>query len=227
MLQWFKRYPVFYAVLVVCGFFLWVLPQWLGDVWPLFSDKKIPEWLAEKQWPSISPTLFMWFTATISVAVLSLLGVIIYQQRTKKEQLPVINTGKEPIPPLFSLTALQAKKLTTDIKSVMHLLNAGVQIKIASTQEHMGFAKQLANALRTAGCYLLTDEERNESVSLARSAHNKIVLRFRFDGPTQHSLVCLFLAEVFSQMFRSQIEINKFPQESTPYYFQIEIGGAP
>src|SRR5262249_52008894 len=80
MEEWSHQHPVLAAVLVVAVFILWQLPEWLGQVWPLFTDKRLPDVLAERGW-SMSVALSSLVTVIANLIVFVLLGFIIYQQR--------------------------------------------------------------------------------------------------------------------------------------------------
>jgi hypothetical protein len=84
--EWVKQHP--YLSLAIAGgvFFLWRLPDWLGQVWPLFTRKTVPEWVEERRWPGMSTILYRLFNIVTTVIVVTLLVIIMYQQRGIEEQ---------------------------------------------------------------------------------------------------------------------------------------------
>lgn len=85
MEEWSRQRPVLAAVLVVAVFLLWQFPEWLGQVWPLFTDKKLPDVLAERGW-AMRVTLPSLATIVVDLIVFVLLGFIIYQQGIKRRK---------------------------------------------------------------------------------------------------------------------------------------------
>jgi hypothetical protein len=83
MSEWISQHPVLWAVIGVGIFLLWRLPEWFGQVWPLFTNKTVPEWLAERRWPGMSTRLYRWFNIITTCVMFVLLGVIIYQQQSE------------------------------------------------------------------------------------------------------------------------------------------------
>lgn len=70
--KWISDHPVRATVLGLACFLLWSLPEWLGNVWPLFTDKTIPQWAAEQRWPSMTPGAFHWLSLVIGSLLLAL-----------------------------------------------------------------------------------------------------------------------------------------------------------
>lgn len=88
MPDWFKKHPVLYSAVAVLGFLFWTLPEWLGNVWPLFfGSKTIPQWLDEQRWPGM--TLSLQLSASFWIG-LGLLGVLAY--------IAVVSSRKQPYP---------------------------------------------------------------------------------------------------------------------------------
>jgi hypothetical protein len=144
---------------------------------------------------------------------------------------PVSIVEKKPQASLLSpsipahLTGPQATKLITNLREC----SKDIQLKVCSTQEHIAFTKELVDAFRAAGYTFIIDEKRNESFFLAQSTHNKILIRYRENGPPSHSQACsnLFIKFTLVFTYKTVIATDPFPEESTTDYFQIEIGGAP
>jgi hypothetical protein len=47
---WSRRHPVLSAGAIIIVFVIWQFPEWLGQVWPLFTNKTLPDWFAERGW---------------------------------------------------------------------------------------------------------------------------------------------------------------------------------
>jgi hypothetical protein len=88
-----RKHPITSAVAAICIFLLWNFPQWLGDVWPLFSQKTIPQWLAERRWPGMNPELSSWLTLGIDLAMLGLLVAIYFAARRQRDATPHAYVG--------------------------------------------------------------------------------------------------------------------------------------
>jgi hypothetical protein len=90
------RRPILSAIISVCIFLFWHLPEWLGNVWPLFSDTPLPQWIAERRWPGMSPELFSWISMGLGIGILILLGIILVtthqqnQLRREFDQIPIL-----------------------------------------------------------------------------------------------------------------------------------------
>lgn len=62
---WFERHPIIAWSVVFVVFAVWTFPEWLGQVWPLFTDKKLPDFLAERGWDGM--TTWNWLSFLFSV----------------------------------------------------------------------------------------------------------------------------------------------------------------
>ena len=74
-----RNHPHRTIILAGAGFVLWSLPQWIGTVWPLFTTKTIPEWMAERSWPGITAPVYAWLTAALIAAA----AMVVYVLRRK------------------------------------------------------------------------------------------------------------------------------------------------
>jgi hypothetical protein len=82
---WLKRHPIFAAVGAVVVFFIWELPEWLGNVWPAFvKDKTIPEWLASHRWPGMTASAHTVATVVMFSVLLILVLVALLPSRGKQ-----------------------------------------------------------------------------------------------------------------------------------------------
>ena len=84
-----QSHPVLSSIVAVAVFVLWTLPVHVATLWPVFvKDKTIPEWLAERRWPGISPGLYT-SVAIVTLVVAGLiiaLALIAFRTRTKSVQ---------------------------------------------------------------------------------------------------------------------------------------------
>ena len=70
------------SALIAAAIFLFVtLPEWFGSIWPLFSNKTLPEWIAERHWTLMSTSATSWLVSTSAVIIVGFLAVISYQTR--------------------------------------------------------------------------------------------------------------------------------------------------
>lgn len=85
--SWFdaiKRHPIKSALLSVAVFLVWSLPQGIATVWPaLVRDKTIPEWIAERRWPGMTPHVYGWLTIAFFLTLVVALLVIAIGTRKK------------------------------------------------------------------------------------------------------------------------------------------------
>ena len=100
-----------------------------------------------------------------------------------------------------------------------------IKIKIVSSQEYLEFAKLLASAFRAAGFTFEIDHQRAEDIFLAKTSHDKLIIRYAETDDLKHNRHYPLLA--YHCYFSSACQVKCFPKESTVDYFQIEIGGAP
>jgi hypothetical protein len=80
MLQRLKRHPVVAAFVVLFVFVFWSFPQWLGTVWPLFTDKKLTDWIDEHRLPGMTASVYGWFTIVVGLLLMAGVGAVIWLQ---------------------------------------------------------------------------------------------------------------------------------------------------
>src|ERR1019366_5783977 len=76
-----RKHPNISALIGVAIFLCVSLPEWFGSVWPLFTSKTLPEWIAERRWTPMSTSATSWLMMVFAVAVTGLMLVIVYQTR--------------------------------------------------------------------------------------------------------------------------------------------------
>lgn len=100
MPEFLRRRTAVSAAGAVIIFLFWTLPEWLGDVFPLFTDKTLPQWLAERRWPGMSHDLFQWLTLIIGVTLVGLFVAILFSTpRQRRKEPPKPSRGKLSPPP--------------------------------------------------------------------------------------------------------------------------------
>jgi hypothetical protein len=57
---------------------LWAALLGIATIWPLFTHKTAPEWLAEKGWPRLTFLAGGWPYWSVSVAIILMIGFLIY-----------------------------------------------------------------------------------------------------------------------------------------------------
>ena len=66
----------------ICGFL-----AWLGTVWPVFSDKTLPQWLAEQRWPGISVEVLQWTPLILFIVLVCLPLYVAVVGRQREQRL--------------------------------------------------------------------------------------------------------------------------------------------
>jgi hypothetical protein len=89
-----------YLGLIVLGVCI-KAPDWLGSVWPLFTDKTIPDWINERRWPMTSQIFSHWATV---VGFAGILGYIAWDVFRTKPPTPKESVSKQK--KLFQITEL-------------------------------------------------------------------------------------------------------------------------
>lgn len=83
-MEWIKRHPV---LTTAAAFLIGTFPLWLGQVWPLLTHDTIPEWMAKRRWPSMTPELYWWVGGTLQLCIFGAFVMLVYQlYRLRKEE---------------------------------------------------------------------------------------------------------------------------------------------
>jgi hypothetical protein len=82
-----KKNPVWAALIAILTFVLIAIPQWLGAIWPLLSDKTIPAWLAQRRWSFMNHSIQDAIVLIAMIATLVLLVFLIFSIRSVKKEL--------------------------------------------------------------------------------------------------------------------------------------------
>jgi preprotein translocase subunit SecG len=71
------------TTIAIVAFVIWTLPIGLAQAWPAFvRDKTIPEWLAERRWPGMTPQLYGWLTILFFIVLIVLVLI-----RTRRKEV--------------------------------------------------------------------------------------------------------------------------------------------
>jgi len=120
-LKTIKNHPVVSAVVGAAVFLLWSFPQWFGSIWPLFTDKTLPEWIADKRW-TVSASTSAWLTLVIGLALAVLFAVTLYEVRRRP---PLSEVGIAAIEKAGTLKSYagQADWLAARLEEIWHQFN--------------------------------------------------------------------------------------------------------
>lgn len=80
MRRFLEKHPVASAVVGILIFVFWSFPQWFGSIWPLLSDKTVPQWLAQKSW-GMSSGATAWVALVVGILLGALSFDVIYRAR--------------------------------------------------------------------------------------------------------------------------------------------------
>jgi hypothetical protein len=91
-----EKHPIWMGIAAILGFILISIPVYLGTIWPILQwlgiidllppGHMLPQWVAERRWPGMNHTFFMWFTTVAAVGMAGLLGVIIRTVGQRKQE---------------------------------------------------------------------------------------------------------------------------------------------
>jgi hypothetical protein len=79
LLRFIRDHPILSPI---CGFLVW-----LGTVWPVFSGKALPQWLAEQRWPGISVEIKQWTSLILFIVLVCLPLYVAVMGRQREQRL--------------------------------------------------------------------------------------------------------------------------------------------